>query len=165
MAGWETCRHSYRQRLGVALPQLLPSSPCLIEVDTYMHCLNAFKAIQVLSCNRPDAGEDFLLSHLPKWRVTWCDKSGAKNSALIPDSEIEAHLSQLEGEDLQFWYRLDMPCSESRPGSDPVWKELLAVSALERDTLHSFQPSSSEIFTHLMIYGIPDGGIHRFAIY
>jgi allantoicase len=49
MNGWETSRHGYRHRLGISLRE--PSRIQRLEIDTYMHCLNAFKFVIVLACD------------------------------------------------------------------------------------------------------------------
>ncbi len=53
MAGWESCRHSARHRLGIAFarPVLVES----VELDTYMHCLNAFKCVAILGFNNTES--------------------------------------------------------------------------------------------------------------
>ena len=49
MAGWESCRHSARHRLGLHLAK--PGQVKRLEIDTYMHCLNPFRFIAVLALN------------------------------------------------------------------------------------------------------------------
>lgn len=122
-----------------------------------MHCLNSFSAVTVFMCNQPFASVDDLLAALPKWKVNWVDASGKEFSELVADSEVEAFLAKIAEE--HFWYTLDA-------SSSACWKEILPVKTLQQDTLHEFVLSShAEKFTHLMVYGIPDGGIHRFGIY
>jgi hypothetical protein len=155
---------------GIALPDESPTVPVKIEIDTYMHCLNAFKAVTILMCNQPGIPGDDLLAFLPSWKVESRDVSGTEQSATVPDVELHDHLAKLEAEKAEFWYSLDTTSSET-------WKVFLAPQRLTRDTLHEFTPDwykqsfsslsfrSTEKFTHLILYGLPDGGIHRFAVY
>lgn len=120
--------------LGVALPQESASVPSKIEVDTYMHCFNPFKAVAIFMCNQPNASVDDLLSALPKWKVTSKKDNGEETTSVVSDAEVESVLSKLEAEGTEFWYALDVESSE-------VWKEMLPVKSLQRDSLHEFAPS------------------------
>lgn len=49
MAGWESCRHSARHRLGLQLAKA--GHVKRLEIDTYMHCLNSFRFMAVFGFN------------------------------------------------------------------------------------------------------------------
>eukprot|EP01127_Copromyxa_protea_P010947 TRINITY_DN271_c0_g2_i1.p1 TRINITY_DN271_c0_g2~~TRINITY_DN271_c0_g2_i1.p1 ORF type:complete len:348 (-),score=49.32 TRINITY_DN271_c0_g2_i1:191-1234(-) len=131
MAGWETCRHSFRQRLGFALPQETSRAPTKIEIDTYMHCLNPFKAVTILTCNQPGASVDALEASVPAWKVVVKDAGGVEHTEIVADSNIEAYLGDLDDKDAEFRYTLDVANSST-------WKVLLPTKSLTRDTLHEF---------------------------
>lgn len=83
MNGWETCRNSYRQRLGASSMSFVcvadrlgisvnkAITPKSIEIDTYMHLLNNFQVFCLLGCqNAQNLSEDELIAALPDWTVT-----------------------------------------------------------------------------------------------
>ena len=55
--------------------------------------------------------------------------------------------------------------TETDPGADTHWTELLARSALQGDQHNFFELPSSGIWTHLKLNIYPDGGIARFRAY
>jgi len=155
MAGWETRRHSYFQFLGISLPEAVgPASKIII--DTYLHCLNAFKAVTIVACNCPEASDTELFDSLPKWKLVISHPT--TQMKLISSEQLVSECQILESSGATFTYNLDLESSQ-------IWKVLLPCTLLQRDTLHEFSINSDYKFTHLMLFGLPDGGIHRIGIY
>lgn len=160
MAGWESCRHSARQRLGIRLPAR--SVVHRIEVDTYMHCLNAFKAMYIFGADLTAAAtsKDFeleALRELPRWTV----QVGDADAVECDDDRVNALVDQLQTPDNDVSYSL------KSGGGSGRWRCLLDYTPLKRDTLHEFtiQSGESRPVTHIVVLGIPDGGLHRIGFF
>jgi len=155
MAGWETSRHVYRQRLVLALEK--PSNIQKIEIDTYMHNLNSFKYSIILgSVQKENSSEDQIIASLPKWNVY-----GPEDKIeLVDDNDINERLQEVEvGKGQVAKYSL---------AKSDVWFPVLNFVALDRDALHTYdeaQLAKAQGVTHLAVFGIPDGGIHRLGVY
>lgn len=150
MAGWESCRHSSRHRLGIRLPRR--SVIKTIELDTYLHCLNPFRYAAVLATSSV-ANEEELLRKLPKWRV-----QGEDLDELVEDAHLNQFIEQNETIDRPLSYQL-------QTSEDSTWKLLLPFSKLERDTLHTFNVKCDEQVASIIVIGLPDGGLHRIGLY
>jgi len=154
MAGWETCRHSYSHILGITLGRRC--QPSSIQIDTYMHLLNAFKVVGILGCDGANKSEKELIHALPKWVVLL--PSG--RDAIVDFTNLNRFLTE--------YYQKDKQCSKYQllPNSTTLWKQILPLTPIRPDTLEEFEnvvcPGS---ITHLMVIGLPDGGIHRLGVY
>lgn len=195
MAGWESCRHSARHRLGIALAH--PSVVRRLEIDTYLHCLNPFRFMSVLACNSTGACHAFFFFSLFFFPVQFhsCYSLPTHFSQiyiyiLLPAESTEKLLASLPG------WRVTLPGKEAQEVADaevneflekhgnmtcpgPVryqlalaayrgpWKVLLPTSPLQRDTLHEYEKHLKEVgpVTHLVFLGVPDGGVHRIGVY
>jgi len=158
MAGWESCRHSARHRLGLVL-----SKPALVStfiIDTYMHCLNPFRFMGVLGCSSIESTE-YLIKNLPSWRIT--HPSGT--TEIVPDGGLNDYMAEHGGMKTassgHVKYQLEWS-NYSGP-----WKILLPIQPLRRDTIHEFTTEVKSVgaVTHLMLVGVPDGGIHRIVAF
>lgn len=158
MNGWETCRNSYRQRLGISVNKAI--TPKSIEIDTYMHLLNNFQVFCLLGCqNAQNLSEDELIAALPDWTVT--DSNGS--TTVVKDSEINDFVQKLEDNGSYPSYQMQFT-----PNS--LWRVIVPMSSLYPDRLHTFAPTANNTndnaqVTHFMLYGLPDGGIHRIGVY
>jgi allantoicase len=150
MNGWETCRNSYRQRLGIATKQ--PITPKVILVDTYQHLLNNFQVFCVLGCNNTQGlTEEQLIESLPLW-----DVSGGNEQALVKDKELDVYIQKFEDEGFIKSYKLL---------TNELWSVVVPMTSLHPDRLHTFPIDMKGSVTHLMLFGLPDGGVHRVCLY
>jgi allantoicase len=166
MAGWESCRHSCRHRLGIAFSEPLDIEQVnVIEVDTYMHCLNPFRAFCILAYTGTPVDEEALLKALPQWNVTHVPTG---QQMLVDDDHLNIKVEEWQKTkpfDLQT-VSYSMCLTDSSP-----WQVLLPIKTLQRDTLHVFRRHRNELraltgkVSHLMLMGVPDGGIHRIGVY
>eukprot|EP01090_Pellita_catalonica_P007185 TRINITY_DN17797_c0_g1_i1.p1 TRINITY_DN17797_c0_g1~~TRINITY_DN17797_c0_g1_i1.p1 ORF type:complete len:378 (-),score=63.26 TRINITY_DN17797_c0_g1_i1:67-1200(-) len=163
MAGWETRRHSFRQRLGITLAKPITEITS-VQVDTYRHTLNSFKWIIILGTCQPDATTEDLLDNLPSWKVVF----EGQEERIIPDNDVDRTLGGYEKEnfDGSISYSLNFGSGENEKAK---WHEVLPFTQLKPDALHEFKSGDLRNlklpFTHLIVYGIPDGGVHRIGIY
>eukprot|EP01111_Echinosteliopsis_oligospora_P004171 TRINITY_DN1662_c0_g1_i1.p1 TRINITY_DN1662_c0_g1~~TRINITY_DN1662_c0_g1_i1.p1 ORF type:complete len:406 (+),score=76.16 TRINITY_DN1662_c0_g1_i1:170-1387(+) len=157
MTGWRTKRHGARHVAGIQLAKAATVRGLLI--DTYMHCLSNFPYITVLACNSTDTTEQ-LMQQLPKWRVF----PPKGEPQLIPDQDINEFMKKRDdtfGVDGNTRYQLALETSTA-------WHTLLPTTSLKRDTIHTIEEKHLHQLgpiTHLVIIGIPDGGLHRFVVY
>lgn len=149
MAGWESCRHSARHALGIDLGK--SSHLMRIEIDTYMHRLNAFKYVAVLGTTSEEPF-DKILKDLPKWKV----KHGAVET-VVSDQDLNDYHDKNAPLDSSFSYEITVPSNGS-------WRVLLPMSPLQPDTLHTFEKDFG-LVSRIMLLGVPDGGIHRVGFY
>jgi len=151
MAGWETCRHSYRQRVGITLAQ--KCIPDLFEVDTYLHYINNEEWVTILGCcNTEGKSDDELTNALPKWKVEVEGKE-----VLVEDNNLNTAMDQYEKPNHDLKY--SMVCEGG------LWEVLLDAQRLLPNTLQKFKPTKSKEVTHLMVIAVPDGGIHRVGVF
>jgi len=161
MAGWESCRHSARHRLGLEFAQ--PVAPKKIVVDTYMHCLNPFRFMAALACNSKRDGttaltEEALLASLPSWKVTLPDGKVQHVSDAEINEFMEKHGGMTSPGPVK--YHLDVAPSYEGP-----WRVILPFAPLQRDTYHEFDAESVGEVSHMVFIGVPDGGVHRLGVY
>jgi len=150
MNGWETCRNSYRQRLGITPKNEI--SPSIILVDTFQHCLNNFQVFCVLGCNNSQGlSEDQLIEALPFW-----DVYGGNEQALVKDTELDAYIQKFEDEGIIKSYRLL---------TNDLWNIVVPMTSLFPDRIHTFNIEKRGPIAHLMLFGLPDGGVHRVCLY
>lgn len=167
MAGWESCRHSCRHRLGIRFESPLTAPIEQVEVDTYLHCLNPFRYLCILAAAASsELTEDELLLRLPSWKV----KDEVNGTELkMADHDLNAHVNLIQQrhpmEKQRVKYSLDICSFENEP-----WKVLLPMTPLRPDTLHTFRLDAQQLrdvglgVTHVMVLGVPDGGLHRLGI-
>jgi len=163
MKGWETCRHSYRQRLGFKLKNKIKKIS-KIEIDTYMHSLNAFKYFILLGREENEEKEnedEILINDLPKWKF----KLGNDKKIIMEDKDINNNIINYEKEELNVKYNLDLKNYNGK------WKVVIPWKKLERDTLHEYYEKDIVInnnlqngISYLLLIAVPDGGIHRIGI-
>jgi hypothetical protein len=118
-----------------------------------------------LSANKPTMlgkSEESLLSSLPPWEV----KSSGKYETLADDKMDEFLTRMDKSSDTPSKYCL---CLDDNVYQGP-WKVLLGPTALKRDALHQFELQAKEIgdiglVSHVMFFGVPNGGINRLGLY
>lgn len=164
MAGWESRRHSARQAIAIQLPPGGPYTASKIVIDTYMHCLNAFKVMFVLGGVFEETSEN-ILADLPKWRVTTIEDPFKLNK-VVEDSKINEYY---DSEEIQEWRKKSsIRVQLETPHVNDKWRFVLRPTRLQRDTRNEFTlpPITKNIpFTHLVFVGLPDGGVHRLMVY
>lgn len=161
MAGWESCRHSARHRLGIDLKSACHITK--IEIDTYLHRLNSFKFICILGYFGIEDHHTNILENLPKWKIY--DSNHKSLLSRVDDSELNEVITQPENR--KIGYELDLEDVET---NSKQWSILLPTTKIDRDTLHIFTTKNHTLNTighvrYLILYGIPDGGIHRLGIF
>jgi allantoicase len=86
----------------------------------------------------------------------------------VEDNQLNAFIEEHDSFDAPVQYEL-LP-----PAPDSIWQSLLPMTPLRRDTLHVFETKHGELMnaskqtapvTHLMFFGVPDGGVHRLGVY
>lgn len=177
MAGWESCRHSARHRLGIRLNG--PARITRLDVDTFMHCLNSFQFIAILAADASKTAEisdDQLIKLLPPWKVNNFDDERQIKQEFVEDNRLNDFIinandrllteSAFAGSANSLRYSLAVDNLER----NSPWRLLLPMSRLQRDTLHTFTARNGLLVanfaaSHLMLIGVPDGGIHRVAIW
>lgn len=98
------------------------------------------------------------LSALPPWKIRGSHLDGEKT---VPDKELNLfveHHSPL----------LDIHYAWTEPETGSPWCVLLPMVPLKRDTLHEFESvleSQTRRVSHIVVVGVPDGGIHRLGVY
>ena len=161
MAGWESCRHSLRHRFGFKLKQEC-SRISHVEIDTYMHSLNAFKYVSVFAYIGDCKDDSVIIRGLPNWTISY-QRDGKDYSETVRESEMDEMSAKLANDDV-------LSISYSQESSNNDWHTVLPFVKLERDTLHVFTRTNglndiNQPINTLFVVGIPDGGIHRIGIY
>jgi len=112
--------------------------------------------VSVFGCDSDTDDPTKLLHDLPQWEVS------------IPDGKKQIVTTDKLNEFIEDVRKTSgKRCPYRLVGGSKTWKQLLKFKSLSPDTLHEYDEKdiTKETVTHLLILGVPDGGLHRIGVF